>query len=174
MERSGGGGLLEEVTAKLSLESQAGISHKIMGEGDKDIPGAGEGSPSFPETHVARCNPNPGISSRKFGSLCRALPSWNPHITWMRVGALLSPHFTERETGAQGGVPQVLWQGYHSSTLAEPLPCQSFRTGRRRGPLFHLSLSPAVDADKGLEMSPLLFPATPRTGRHPASPPLRV
>lgn len=81
MERSGGGGLLEEVTAKLSLESQAGISHKIMGEGDKDIPGAGEGSPSFPETHVARCNPNPGISSRKFGSLCRALPSWNPHIT---------------------------------------------------------------------------------------------
>ena len=173
MECSGGRGLLE-VTAKLSLDSQAGSSHKIMGEGGKDIPGAGEGSPLFPETHVARCNPNPGISSRKLARLCRALLSWNPHITWMGVGTLLSPHFTERETGAQGGVPRVLRQGCHSSTLAEPLPCQSCRAGRRRGPLFHLSLSPAVDADKGLEMSPLLFPATPRTRRHPPSPPLWV
>lgn len=100
-----------------------------MGEGDKDIPGAGEGSPLFPETHVARCNPSPGVSSRKLASLCRALPSWNPHITWMGVGALLSPHFTEREPGARGGVPQD-WEekGTAFPFVSEP------RRGCRRGP----------------------------------------
>lgn len=89
------GSLLEEVTAKLSLESQAGVRHKNSGL--KTFPGQGKGH-HYSQRPVTQHKPwhllQEACQSVWSSSLPRILT-----FAWMRW-VLLPIQFTEREIGA--------------------------------------------------------------------------